>query len=227
MSLVTRSIPLHRALDENKGIIEYIASDETVDSYKEVIRASAWRFNLFKRNPAFFANHDYQAEKCIGKVLEYSVKSGRLVEVVQYALGVDNKLAESIYKMVKGGFMPACSVGFWPVKRHFPGESEHTKQLQELGLKADAGVQAIYTEVEQIELSAVGVGANSNAVVQARAAGCLTDTDIETISAETAERETASYTTNPADVLLAQRQAQEAQWQRIETALQRAKENSK
>jgi hypothetical protein len=220
-TLLRRTIhPECKVLDAKAGIMEFVASDETIDSYKEIVRASGWRFSMLQKNAPFVADHDYKLASGIGKILEWKVAGKQLIETVQWAIGIGNDLADKGWKMYEAGFLKAVSVGFWPVKFTTQGEAEHTKQLTDMGIKADVGVRTIFTEQEQIELSAVVIGANPNAVARAYKAGIFTDADLETISLETAKRETASNTTTPADVLLAQRQAQDRFIQRIETALQ-------
>ena len=41
--------PEIRVIDEAEGLVEYVASDESIDSYREIIRAKGWKFNLFKK----------------------------------------------------------------------------------------------------------------------------------------------------------------------------------
>jgi hypothetical protein len=60
MSILRRTIhPEVRVMDERKGIAQYVASDETIDSYREVIRADGWRFDRFAKNAPFVDSHDY------------------------------------------------------------------------------------------------------------------------------------------------------------------------
>ena len=74
-----------RVLDEPKGIVEYVASDQTLDRGGEVILASGWRFTQFQRNAPFVDCHDHTTvEKCLGKVIDFAVKGERLVETVQW-----------------------------------------------------------------------------------------------------------------------------------------------
>jgi hypothetical protein len=219
--------PEVKVLDAKQGLAEYTASDETVDSYREVIRASGWRFSMFKKNAPFVDSHDYSTIKnLLGQVVDFKVVGKTLVETVQWAKDVaENELARVGWKMTEAGFLKAVSVGFWPVKAVSRGDAEYSRQLQDLGMKADAEVSRIFTEQEQIELSAVIIGANPNAVARSYKDGVITDEDLNLISTETARRETARNTTSPADVLLAQRRAQEAFFRRIEHALERAKGN--
>jgi HK97 family phage major capsid protein len=179
--------PEIRVLDAAKGLVEYVASDETVDSYREVIRAGGWRFEKFKKNPVFLDSHSYDSiKKVIGRVISFEVKRGRLIEVVQWAVDVeDNELARIGFRMTEAGYLKAVSVGFMPVKWVTRNDSAFKGQLVELGLPADSDVRTIYTEQEQVELSACVIGANPNALAnlaKARAAGIITAEEEERFS---------------------------------------------
>jgi hypothetical protein len=156
-------------------------------------------------------SHNYASiAALLGTVVDFKVAGRQLVETVQWAKGVGNALADIGWKMTEAGFLKAVSVGFWPVKFTTAGEAEHAKLLADMGLKADAGVRTIFTEQEQIELSAVVIGANPNALARSYKAGCLTDADLELISTENAKRETASDALDPVVASLAHQRAQQA-----------------
>lgn len=203
--------PVARVLDEAKGLVEYVASDETLDSYREIIRASGWRFTNFKKNSPFVDSHDYSTiDRLLGKVVDFAVRGGRLIETVQWAKDVpENKLAQYGWAMVRAGFLPAVSVGFFPTKAVSRGDAAFAQQLAELGLGSDAGVRTIYTEQEQIELSAVIIGANPNALARAYKAGALDDAALDFLSHENAKRETARAAVGPDAAALARHQARE------------------
>lgn len=193
--------PEHRIVDEARGIVEYIASDESIDSYREIIRAKGWRFNRFATNAPFVDSHNYGSiERVLGKVLDFRVEGGRLLETVQWAKDVEgNELARIGWAMVVAGYLPAVSVGFIPTKWVNRGDRSggYDEQLEELGLTKEDGVRTIFLEQEQIELSAVVIGANPNAVARAYKAGALTDAHLATLSREH-ERMDASPATNAA-----------------------------
>lgn len=191
MTTIRRTIhPEVRVLDSKAGTVEYVASDESLDSNREVIRAAGWRFTHFQKNAPFVDSHDYSSiEKVIGKVLDFRVEKGRLIETVQFAKDVEqNSLAQKAWAMTEAGFLKAVSVGFWPVKQVTSAARSFADQLNELGLPPDAPVRTIYTEQEQIELSAVVIGANPNALARAYKAGILNDEDLDHFSTERERR---------------------------------------
>jgi len=195
MKTLNRTIfPEIRVLSEPEGLVEYVASDQTLDCYREIIRADGWRFNHFAKNAPFVDSHDYSCiEKLVGAVVEFRVEGQRLIETVKWAVDVaENKLAGLGFRMTAAGYLKAVSVGFQPVRmvsRWDNGGAELAKEIFALGLDAETGkkVQAIYMEQEQLELSSCILGANPNALARAYKAGAVTDDDLgflETISAD-------------------------------------------
>ena len=206
--------PEIKILDASLGLVEYVASDESIDSYREVIRADGWRFNRFLKNAPFVDSHDYCAlEKLLGKVVDMQIVGGKLVETVQWAIDVaENKLAQLGWKMTQGGYLKAVSVGFIPTRLVSPydNSAQFNAELARLGLKPEAGVRCIYLEQEQIELSACIIGANPNALAKSYKAGVIDDADLDLISIEVAKRETAGSAIDPADVELPRQRARTA-----------------
>jgi hypothetical protein len=214
--------PEIKVLDAKDGLVEYVASDESVDSFKEVIRADGWRFTNFNKNAPFVDSHDYGSiDKLLGKVVDFGVRGRKLIEVVQWAKDVaENKLAQIGWRMTEAGFLKAVSVGFWPVSYVLPGTAEHAAQLKQLNIEPMTEVRTIFTEQEQIELSAVIIGANPNALAKSYKAGVLTDADLETISQETAQR-TVSPAIDPVVAELTKQRASEVALRRIHAAIAR------
>ncbi len=210
-----------RVLDDKQGIVEYIASDETIDSYREIIRVDGWKFDNFEKNSPFVDTHDYSSiEKLIGEVIDWKVdkRQRRLVETVKWAKDVEsNKLAKFGWDMIVAGFGPkAVSVGFFPETYASKWDNDRApwvSQLSDLGLDDTSGVRCIYIKQQQIELSACILGANPNALqmtAKAFKAGAISDAQLEMISRELAERENPSAANDPGDVAEASRQARQA-----------------
>ena len=200
-----------RVLDAAQGIVEYVASDETIDSYKEIVRVAGWRFNLIKN--------------LLGDVLDWRIDTRRnaLIETVKWAKDVkENELAQFGWAMITAGFGPkAVSVGFMPCSYVTKWDNDPTgwrEELAELGLFEEAGASEIYTAQEQIELSACILGANPNALqlaAKAYKAGAINDGQIEFVSRELARREPATPADDPAAADVARQQARQRFSERI------------
>jgi hypothetical protein len=188
-----------KVLSEKEGTVEFVASDETLDCHREIVRVSGWKFTHFQKNAPFVDSHDYSSiTKLLGQVTDFRVEKGQLVEVVRYSRE-PGTLAEWAFKMVRDGFLRAVSVGFMPVRmatRWDTDPRDFQTQLAELKLdeQARGQLRAVYLEQEQIELSQCVLGANPNALAKAYKAGCLNDEDLDKLSAAIA----ASKYVNPA-----------------------------
>lgn len=206
--------PLRRALtvqtktlDKAKGIVRFVASDETLDCYNEIVRVNGWRFTHFDKNAPFVDSHDYSSiSKCLGQVIARNVEGGQLVEDVQFALTSDGQtFADWGFKMVDGGFLKAVSVGFFPKRYATKWDSDKSSflaQVEELGLTPEQAAQlcVVYLEQEQIELSLCVIGANPNALAKAYKAGVLSEQDVDNFAAQKARLETVSSTQRRAAV---------------------------
>ena len=174
-----------RIISEADGLVDYVASNETLDSYDEVISAKGWRFTRFAKNAPFVDSHDYDSiKKLLGRVESATISGRDLTERVRWAKDVEeNALAKLGWKMTLGGFLKAVSVGFFPVRSVRNGADGWNAAVTELNIpqEAAAKIRWIYLEQEQIELSACIIGANPDALAKSFAAGCVKDADLASV----------------------------------------------
>jgi hypothetical protein len=194
-----------RVLSEKEGTVEFVASDETLDCYAEIVRVSGWKFTHFAKNAPFVDSHDYSTiEKLLGQVTAWRVEKNQLVETVRYDLE-PGSLGLKAFKLVRDGFLKAVSVGFVPVRMVSkwdaqPGDFAQAAAELKLDAATAAKLRVVYLEQEQIELSQCVIGANPNALARAYKAGCLNDEDIDQLSAAmAASKQTATPAADSAD----------------------------
>jgi hypothetical protein len=177
--------PEVKIISAEEGIVDYIASNETTDSYSEIVSAKGWRFTRFKKNAPFVDSHNYWSiEKLLGKVESFAVVGKSLVERVRWAKNVEeNTLAKLGWKMTEGGFLKAVSVGFIPTRWVRNGGEGWNDALKSIGLKPEEGeaIRFIYLEQEQIELSACIIGANPDALAKSYNEGFVKDDDLASV----------------------------------------------
>lgn len=173
MEPTRRSLDFETRVDAAKeGRVTYIASTPSLDSYNEIVIPAGAR-PLLKNTPFCNSHRTDSIAHVLGKVVESRVERKRLINVVDWALDVGNEVAELGYRMVKAGFLPACSIGFFPITTLRPGDLDFDKTKSALGFGHQDQVRAIHTAFQQIELSCVCVGANFDALVAARSRGVL------------------------------------------------------
>jgi HK97 family phage prohead protease len=143
-----------RMVSAESRSMEFIASTDSVDRYGDVIEQDGWNLGNFQKNPVFLWGHDSSAPP-IGKVSNISVLSNRLIATVQFATADVYPLADTIFKMYQKGFLNAVSVGFLPIDYEIDMPDEDSA--------SPVGVR--FTQVELLEISAVTVPANPEALV--------------------------------------------------------------
>ncbi len=213
-----------KVINEDEGLVRYVASDETLDSYREIVRVVGWRFTHFAKNAPFVDSHDYSSIRTLlGQVVTFGIESKQLVEDVKYSRQ-PGTFGEWAFKMVRDGFLRAVSVGFIPlraVSKWDADPKDFVAQVQEMSLDASTAAQlrVVYLEQEQIELSQCVIGANPNALAKAYRAGTLSDEDVHKFSAAIVSATTVTSAETRADAEATRRRRQLALLAEIQTHL--------
>ena len=218
--------PEIRVIDEKNGTVEYIASNQTLDSYNEIVLADGARFNRLAKNAPFVDSHQYDSiDNLLGRIVDFKVTGKQVIETVKWAIDVPTNIAAiKGFAMTAAGYLKAVSIGFMPTRVFTKWDNDPNpfmECLKELGVQAGTDVRVIYKEWEQIELSACVIGANPDAVARAYKAGILDDAWLERISTQKAKSEIADSTDSPAAVESARRRAQTALIVELQTAINR------
>ncbi|KKN28569.1 hypothetical protein LCGC14_0852990 [marine sediment metagenome] len=159
-------------------VLEIAGSTEDVDRMGDIIKSKGWLLKPFKKNPVFMWAHDYN-QPPIGRALKVWIdkETQRLMFEVEFADAETYAFADTIYKLYKGGFLHATSVGFIPLE--WEGKDEENPNPKWEG--------NVFTKQELLELSAVPVPANAEALVTARESGLITVKEFEAVTKEPSE----------------------------------------
>jgi len=148
--------------------IDFRSSDSTLDRYQEVITVAGWKLETYRKNPVVQNAHSYcSLADTIGKSIITEVRGDHLFQRIQFAVE-ENPMAKVAYGLYRGGFLKAVSVGFIPLR-------------WENGSK-EAGYRRKYVEQELIEVSAVSIPANPNALTLALKAGAVEIGDVKELA---------------------------------------------
>jgi len=150
-------------LDGYEGrIIEHVITDETVDRDGDIIRAKGvdYKTNYYPKNPTILFAHEgrnFPVGKSI-KVWHDSTENNIKSQGIYFDDRMDRTgRSDTVFRMVAGGGMPACSVGFYPLKVNRPnGEEREAMGLGEYGVE--------FIKSELLEYSPCSVGSNPNAL---------------------------------------------------------------
>jgi HK97 family phage prohead protease len=135
----------------DEPVLDFVASDESVDRYNEVIELGGWQLDNYRADPVVLDSHNYNSiASIVGRSDEVTIAEGKLRNRVRFT--TDNPLGNMAYKMARGGFIHSESVGFIPIEwvrgNEAAGEPYRTYKKQEL-----------------IEISLVAVPANPGATI--------------------------------------------------------------
>ncbi len=150
--------------------LDFISSDESLDRYDEIISASGWKLANYQRNPVFQNAHKYgDIIFTLGKALVTEIHAGKLFQRIEFATDV-NPMAKIAYGLYKGKFLNAVSVGFIPIKWE--------NGTPPSGGSPGTPFRRKYLEQELLEVSAVSIPANPNALALGLKAGAIEKSDL-------------------------------------------------
>lgn len=142
-------------------ISEGYASTRVIDFSGDIVIPEGINLNIFKKNPIIFYNH-FQSSLPIGKATKIKADEYGLFIKIKYAVE-ENKEAETIYKLVKGGYIKQHSIGFLPLKVYYKGTNEYialNKELKKKYKEYKGEADRIITEALLLEVSIVNIADN-------------------------------------------------------------------
>ena len=151
--------------NDNGRIVTYVFSDDSVARDGHTIASNGWALAPFRKNPVFLFAHDAN-QPPIGRVLEVGTVGGKLRGAVEYLDRDVYPFADTIFQMVKRGYLNAVSVSWLPLEWKFSQDKSRMGGID-------------FLKQELLEVSQVPVPALSSALAEARAAGLDTSPMVE------------------------------------------------
>lgn len=125
-----------KALEEDRRTIVAVASTESPDRANDVIRADGWSLGNFMKNPVIVWGHDYSAPP-VAKAVRVWTEGPALMFEAQFPTVDEYPFGDTIYRLIKGGYLRAFSVGFDPIEskdREGYGREYIKQELWEISL---------------------------------------------------------------------------------------------
>lgn len=139
--------------DDAPRTLRIRASTKSRDRDNDTIDPAGWQLENYKRNPTFLWAHESR-EFPIGKALETWVDPDALRQITQHPTAEEYAKADTFFRLAKGGYVNTVSVGFMPLKWL---------------LNEERGPLAMdFLEQELLEVSAVPIPSNPQALIEAR-----------------------------------------------------------
>lgn len=144
---------------------EFLASDETPDSYGDVVRVEGWELKRYRKNPIVLFGH--RSDTPIGYSPKTAVDEARnaLVSRIKLADEGTSDFIDTLYKLMKQRIVRAVSVGF-----------RATKDVEVIRDKEGNFQGLEFNGQELLEISVVSIPANPNSLSLAKSWGAKDST---------------------------------------------------
>ncbi len=147
--------------------LEFTITAENRARDGEVVKADGGQFENYNKNPVVLWAHDYQSLP-VGKTVKLERKGASIVSTVQFPTVEEYAYADTVYKLCKGGYLNAVSIGFIPIDVQ-QGKSEKEPSRT-------------FTKWEMLEYSIVPVPSNPDALRNAVTAGLITIKEFQAVT---------------------------------------------
>lgn len=142
-----------KAKDTEDGrVLRFIGSDNKPDRDGDIVDINGWDLKQYKKNPVVLFGHKY-SETPVARTKKVWIEDNKLMFDIEFPEASVSAIGDSLYKLYKGGFMTATSVGFVPNYEKI----EYPKNIK--------GAVRIIREQELLEISLVSVPANPRALL--------------------------------------------------------------
>lgn len=135
----------------------FTISTASVDRMGDTVSVDGWNLDAYVKNPVILWAHD-STSLPVGKATRVWKDNGKLKAEAEFTPPGVARFNDTVYEMLKGGFLNATSVGFAPLKYAFAEDPQRRFGID-------------FLEQELLEFSIVPVPANSEALIESRAAG--------------------------------------------------------
>jgi HK97 family phage prohead protease len=136
-----------RQVDE--GTVRIVASTDSIDRAGDIVVPSGIQLDRYRKNPVILFQHD--PEKPIAKARSVGVVGNRLEATIEFPPDGVSALSDEVRRLIKAGVLNAWSIGFMPIA------SEPIDSREPYGAQK-------FTQIELMEISAVSVPANQDAL---------------------------------------------------------------
>lgn len=143
--------------DTAARVKRFVFSDASVDLAGDMIDQGGWDLKNFEKNPVALFSHT-SWEPPIGRASGVGVKNGKLVGDIEFASADIYPFADTIYRLVDGGYLKAVSVGFMPTDWVFTNDKNRPYGID-------------FKKQSLLEISICAVPCNPNALQEARSVG--------------------------------------------------------
>jgi len=157
-----------------KRQIRVIAASGRADRVGDIVKIDGIEYENYMKNPVILWAHDHYALP-VGKAVGVENNKGKLVMTIQFATAEEYAFADTVYRMVLGGYLNGVSIG------------ARVKEAEYIKDEDGHIVGRKFTSLELLELSVVPIPADSKALVTAVKSGSVSSEEFEECFTKTLE----------------------------------------
>ncbi len=143
-----------KAISDETRTARFVITTQGVDRDNDTVAVSGWDVSNYVKSPVVLWAHDY-SQMPVARAIELNQTPKGLEALAEFPPKGTYAFADTVFEMLKGGFLSATSVGFRPTA-YEPDEKR-------------GGIN--FTKQELLEFSIVPVPANPEALIVARSKG--------------------------------------------------------
>jgi len=163
MNLVRKDIQFKIGEDQSRSRSFWVVgSTEDIDRDGDRMLTDGWHLENFLKNPVIPWAHKYD-QPPVAKALTTKVQDKKLKFLIQFAKAEEYPFADTIYRLYKGKFLNAFSVGFNPIRSEIVERTVNGRKARGYD----------FIEQELWELSACTLPSNPNALTAAKRKGII------------------------------------------------------
>jgi len=136
-------------------VVEFVATHEIEDYDHDIVKVDGVDISKIKKNKSFLWSHS-QSEHPVGKIISIKKDGKKIVGKAQMTSEEENPFGYRTYLLIKGGYNNNVSMSFIPDRK--------TIEYKE---KDDRAIRIINNST-MLEVSAVNIGANRNAMITSK-----------------------------------------------------------
>ena len=143
-----------KSVDDEKRTVTFTITTGSVDRDNDTIAPTGWDVSDYLKNPVILWAHDY-SQLPVARALSIEATGSGLKSTAQFPPKGVHPFADTVFELIKGGFLNASSVGFKPM--------EYSRDEDRGGIN--------FLRQSMLEWSIVPVPANAEALALASAKG--------------------------------------------------------
>lgn len=145
-----------KAADDGRSIL-FTISTASVDRMGDTIAVDGWKLDNFRKNPVVLWGHD-SSSLPVARANKVWIEDGKLKAEAEFTPPGMTRFNDTVFDMLKAGFLNATSVGFVPLKYAFTDDPQRRFGID-------------FMEQELLEFSVVSIPANPEALIDAKSMG--------------------------------------------------------